>query len=339
MKGFIKACLVAVLVFVVAGIVLLIVAAAGGVTRASLRLFSDQGRLGYGPVNIRIGNGFSLNFGDKSDFTNGAEVSTDEDGNIIYKHGVCQIAGDDVKKLYLDAEAGDFEICPSEDEYFYIDADDDKFAISYTENELSVERIHEDGFGLNWMGDTSAVIYIPEDYFFEKVTLEVSAGDMQIDTALEAKNISIEIGAGNLSIDSPISADTVKIEVGAGNVDGYDCITTREHLELEVSAGNISLDEMECQGTLYAECSMGNLEAEGKAFGDITAQCDVGNLTLDLEGTGEKYNYKLESSLGEVSINDFDYAGLDTDIYLEGDAGAPMVKLSCGVGDLEVNIR
>lgn len=340
MKNFIKACLVAVLVFVIAGIVLLVVAAAGGVTRASLRLFSDQGRLSYGPVNIRMGDGFAVNIGNDDDFFKDADYEyKDGDAEIYSTYGNSQVVAK-VEEIYFDAAAADFVIEKSEDEFIYVEYEPENCYISYDEGTLRIERIDTDGFGINLRKKfSSATIYIPEDYYFEKMTIDVAAGNMDINTPLYAKKVNMEVGAGNISINAPVEVGILKMEVGAGNIDGYECITTEQSLELEVNAGNIYIDDMECKGSLYAECNMGNLEAAGSAYGDITAQCDVGNLTMDLIGTGEKYNYRLESSLGEVSVNGFDYAGIDSDVYLEGDPGAPMVKLSCGMGDLELDIR
>ena len=340
MKNFIKACLVAVLVFVVAGIVLLIVAAAGGVTRASLRLFSDQGRLSYGPVNIRMGDGFSVNIGGNYIGNNGetSSYTVTEDGDILlYRHGTYSVT-EQVTELDVDVAAGDFVILPSEDAYFHVDCDD-KIRVSYDDGDLKIERVDNDGVDLNFRKIAKATVYVPAEYRLEKMTIDVAAGNMDINTPLYAKKVNMEVGAGNISINAPVEADVLKMEVGAGNIDGYACITAEQALEMEVNAGDISIEDMECKGSLYAECNMGNLEAEGKVYGDITAQCDVGNLTMNLTGTGEKYNYRLESSLGEVSVNGFDYAGIDSDVYLEGDPEAPMVKLSCGMGDLELDIR
>ena len=338
MKRFIRACLVAVLVFVVAGIVLLVVAAAGGVTRASLRMFHSPGRVSYGPFHFITGDGVQVKIGGLPVVSIGDGDDCEDGADVICNHETYQIT-DEVQDLYIDAAAGSFEIRTSEDEYFYVQADDTEFQIKYKNKKLRVERTDKEVIDWNLIKDTTAILYVPEDYYFEELTMDVAAGDLQVNAPLTAKDVQIQVGAGNVTVNSPISADSVELDVSAGNIDGYECISTKDKMELTVNAGNISLHDIACDGPLYAECHVGNMDVVGEAGDDITAECDAGSMVLNLKGTGQKYYYKLKSGLGELSVNNVKYDGLDTDVSLEGDKGAPTAKLTCGLGDLEFHLR
>ncbi len=324
MKGFVKACLIAVLVFVVVGVVLLVVAVAGGVTRASLRLFSDQGRLSYGPVKIYMGDGFSVdlagNLGGHNDSNSLDSNMVTEKGSIIVYQGGVYVVDEPVSSLYVDVDSGDFTVLPSEDEHFYIECNKKEVQVRYEDGRLTINGDGEDHWiSVGFRKAATSTIYIPSNVSLDEIAIEVDAGD--------------------LTIAGAIQADVVKIEVDAGDVDGYECITAEKSLEMEVDAGDITIDDMKCKGILSVDCDAGNIEASGKVYGDIIADCDVGKITLDLIGPGIKYHYKIDSGLGNISVNDFEYTGIDQDIYLEGDVNAPKAQLFCDVGSLEVCLQ
>ena len=343
MKGFIKACLIAVLIFLIVGILLLVVAAAGGVTRASLRLFSDQGRLGYGPVNIRIGNGISMDFGrDGDDFNyfNAADYQYSEGDTIVYNgNGNAMIVGP-VTEISLESGAANYVIEASEDEFVYVDYNPKYCSLEWELGELSIEQIDTDGIGIHLGRNSQEVtIYIPEDSCFRSLSMEVSAGNMEVNTAVGADDIDIEVGAGNIYVNSPMNGKWIEVSVGAGNVDGNEKITASQYMYLEVNAGNLTLNDMECKGIFTAECNLGNLTVTGRVHDKVNASVDMGNLTLDLDGNGQNYTYRVDASLGNLHINDFDYSGINREIYLPGDEDAPTATLECGMGNMEVEIR
>lgn len=320
MKKFIKACLVAVLVFVIVGIVLLVVAAAGGVTRASLRLFSNQGNLSYGPVRVHVGDGFSVDLAGNHHKIDTDTHAVNEDGTtVIQKHGTYSL-NESVTELYVDVNAGDFTLLQSKDDYFYIETDEDEIQVDYESGRLTVERIDDMEliqFGFHKTEDVT--IYVPAGVTFDVICIDVGAGDVELDVPLRAKQM--------------------ELDVDAGNIEASRDVTIENRLEMSVNAGNICIDQLECFGTIEAECDMGNLEIEGYAYNDMDITCNVGNVILDLMGNGQKCTYEIESSVGNVTVNGNEYSGIDNDIILEGDLGAPTVKLSCGVGNIEMDIR
>lgn len=334
MKGFIKACLIAVLIFLVAGIVLIAVAAAGGVTRASMRLFCQQDQLRYGPFRLQIGNhfwdGFSVTFWD-----DGVEEDAGEYSFITESY---QVEGTSFSTLQLDQDAGDFTICPSQTGEFYLESDWDDMLVEEKDGTLSISSKAEGSYGLAFLTDTETTLYVPQDAEFQQIAITVAAGDLEIDEQLSADLIRIEVGAGEVSIDAPLTAGQIIVDVNTGTLSGDDRINAREHLKLTAGMGSIELSDVFCENTLYASCAVGNLEVQGRVQGDIDASVDVGNMELELTGNGGDYNYEVDAGPGNVSINDFDYSGLKQIMKLQGDPSAQNIKLKNGVGNLELQM-
>lgn len=337
MKGFVKACLIAVLVFVVAGIVLLVVAAAGGVTRASLRLFSEQGRLGYGSMNIRLFDGFGITFG--QDEPEIIIIDDSEEGKVTVSKGTYAIASTDVKRLQINVNAGDCCIEESKDGSFYVQGDQHTVEVDLDGDCLYVDWEVEQKIGIDFTKSDSITVFIPAGYQFDEVTADVGAGYLDIDTSIYSKDCRFVVGAGSMSVDADVAADYVQMDVGAGEIDASGCITAADRMELTVDMGEISLDQIDCQGMLKADCSIGNLEADGWIAGNVNASVDVGDMDLKLRSDEQNYTYTLEVGVGEIEVNDYSYSGIDRKITIEGDAGAPRAELSCGVGSLEISIR
>lgn len=303
MKGFVKACLVAVLVFAVAGVVLLIVAAAGGVTRASLNLLSDQGRLKYGPVRVHLGDGFAITIGEEEQ----------EEGQIY------EVIEAVYPVLELDGKSGDFRICESHDGMFYVEAEGANVTVKTDDQKLLIQRKDTEGIIIGFVSEPDVVVYVPAGYQFEQLLLNVEAGSLQIETAL--------------------TADVVSCYVGAGSLEGDDLITAKDRMDLSVDAGKLSLDEIVCLGSLSAGCDAGSLEVEGEIYEDVIASVDAGKLELDLKDQGQEYTYKLQTDAGKIKVNGKEYKEIGRRIILESEPGAPVADLSCGAGTLEISIR
>lgn len=345
MKNFIKACLIAVLVFVVAGIVLLVVAAAGGVTRASLRLLSEENRLNFGPLKVHIGDGFSVNLDryldDDQHRNQAGKYLINEEGEVVLLANGVYSLNKEVKELYVDVDTGDFTFLPSEDDYFYIENSDEKLSVNYVNGRLEIgceSDIHLIQIGFNQMEDVT--IYVPSGVTFDAVTLDVDSGNVDMNMPLTTKRMTVDVDTGNITFDNEVEAAFLEIDVDAGDVEAYNKLKVTDRVDMDVDVGSIVIDQLDCYGAMEAECDTGNIEINGRAGIDVTALCDVGNITMNFAGDGSKYTYHIESSMGNVTINGNDYGGLEQDIIIpcEGPS-AGTVKVSCDVGNVEIDIH
>lgn len=346
MKNFIKACLIAVLVFVVAGIVLLVVAAAGGVTRASLRLISEEERLNFGPVKVHIGDGFSVDLAGNLDDDWGNNKSgkylINEEGNMILQANGVYSLNKEVTELYVDVDAGSFTFLPSEDEYFYIENSDDKIRVNYDNGRLAIERepdIHLVQIGFAQLEDVT--IYVPEGVTFDVISIEVGAGDVEMNLPLTATSMVLDVDAGSITANDEMVAGWVEMDVDAGDMEILGALSVSERLDVSVDAGNISIDQLDCDGVMDAECDAGSIEIDGHVYNDMIVSCDAGSISVNLAGNGSDYTYEIESSVaGNVTINGNSFSGFDNDIILPSEAvNAPIVKVSCDAGDVEIDIH
>lgn len=312
MKGFIKACLIAVLVFVVAGIVLLVVAAAGGVTRASLRLFVDQGRLSYGPL--------------------------DNQNLVFIQDDVYQISGTDVQELEISVDARNYEIYTSEDQNFYIETNQNPVFIEYEDGKLSIEDEAEPGIFLGFQHYDPVTIYVPAGHLFQEFTLDVDAGSMQVNTPLVTSVFGVDIDAGAVKLNKEIQAELVNIAIDAGNLHGYDTIQAKNQMKVSLDAGDLQLDGVKSLGLLVVECEAGDIKMQGSVLGDINAACDAGTIDLRFDGQGAIYNYQLMADAGTIKIGGHKYSDIGHTIHIDGDVNAPTACLRCDAGSIKVDI-
>lgn len=162
-----------------------------------------------------------------------------------------------------------------------------------------------DGFTEN----SKVTVYIPKDFVAEKVNIDAGAGDVNIE-ALNTEKLEINAGAGNLT-GSNIKADKVKLDGGVGEI-SFDKVEFTD-TDIDSGVGNISL-----QGTLY---------------GKNKIDCGIGEVTLDLQGSTDDYNLKVDKGLGSIYVNgekfsDLNWNNMNADNVLDIDGG---------VGDIEIN--
>ncbi len=81
-------------------------------------------------------------------------------------------------------------------------------------------------------------IYVPEDYVFDKVKLEVGAGKVEVDKLNVKNNFDLEIGGGTVILND-IKCDKTMIEVGAGEIKGK---VESSDIDIDCGAGDINLE-------------------------------------------------------------------------------------------------
>ncbi len=343
MKGFVKACLIAALIFAVAGIVLLVVAAAGGVSRATWKIFNQEKNGVHGPFRIETEDGFSVYFyGDEDEFFHVPEKDSDagdDDSTALYFDGRYEVKRSDYTELHLDAGSGDYIIYESPDGMFYIEADREDVIVRDDENCLFIKNNEKSKIGLHFEMEPAIVIYVPAGYQFEEIVLDAGSGDIEVNTVLYAEDYTLDIGSGDVNIGSDIYADCVTMEVSSGDLSGYAAVCAEKDMFLSVGSGDVELDRIECKGLLETVCGSGELSVAGKVFGNINSKVASGDIIMNLNGNGQKYTYDIDVASGDIWIDQYSFSGLDTNVVLEGEEGAPKAELACGSGGLKIRIQ
>lgn len=155
---------------------------------------------------------------------------------------------------------------------------------------------------------TSLIVYIPEDFKFEKADIVAGAGKIHI-LDFNSKNLDLELGAGETVIEKIYISNECKIEGGAGEIAILSGSINNLDLDLGIGATNISA------------------EITGK--NEINA--GVGNVNISLDGVKENYKIKVDKGLGSIKIN-----GLEAENgKLYGD-GNNFIDIDGGIGNIEV---
>lgn len=225
---------------------------------------------------------------------------------------------ENVRSLDIDNEFGDMSIKVGNT--FRVEAEevikgfhaevesDGTLTIDEENNHFSFLWFDFHGFG-NFK--SKVTVYIPEDFAAEKVELESGMGNMTID-ALNAEYLDINAGAGNIS-GYNINADEVKLEGGIGNVSLS-----------EVHFINSDID-----------CGLGNLNITGRLLGENNIDCGIGDVNLNLTGSEEDYDIKVDSGIGDIRVN-----GDKLSEGFHSRSGAEnSLLINGGLGDVRINFK
>lgn len=233
----------------------------------------------------------------------------------------------DIKSL--DFQLGYGKVTIEEGDNFHIEADnlpDNNFK-SYVENGTWVIkskytncfRVFDINIPAGHMGhwnfgrEPEINITVPEGFEADKISLDLGAGVLNADN-IKAKEGSFSVGAGTMTIDKIQVNDKSDYKIGAGK------------LELDnVNASNMSVD-----------CNVGHAQISGSISGNNNIRCDVGKVNLDLDGKQNDYYYQIDSSIGNVIINDENYKNNDRR-SIGNDSSENKLFLDCSVGNITVD--
>lgn len=323
MKKFMKGCAITAAVLCLSGLLLAI---AGGTARGSAAISEVVRKVTGGRVTVNFDNmkewGIMIN-----DRIDNIASSTDwgvnydinehsmfEHSHKIYKGDVPKYClGDEV--IYLDIEVGGciLETKRSKDTNFYVEVDKAYKFQGYVEDNTLYIKASNGAKTWNKMGSCTITLYVPWDFWYEDVNIEMGAGVLEFSELLATDSISLEVGAGQVVIDN-IQSNT---------------------LELEIGAGEIKLKNMEVHEELSVEVGMGNFEANGVVMGEADIQCAMGNVNLELAGSEQNYDYNIECAMGNIDLGNRSYSGLAKEMSINNNAGVT-IGLECAMGNITV---
>ncbi len=333
MKRFMKGCAVTALVLCVLGCVLGMLGskAAGRGTIASVvdsvtggRFNEQLGEDGWSGDDLRglfraiFGR---ENAGSRMDMVDTADTDmlyTIEDSSSfvmnrdIYKGDVDKYCpGSGFSRLDMEVGGCTFETKTSEDSSVYLEVKDAYRFQSYVEGD-TLYIISTTG-SKTWTRRESCriTLYLPEDYRFEEVAINLGAGEMTFKN-LYAAQADVEVGAGEIILKDP-QVDELEIGVGAGRIE----LKNMEVMELDVNVG------------------MGEFLAEGAIGGSAWVECSMGNIEMTIEGRREDFNYQVNGSMGNIDLGSDSYAGFSQIKQIDNDAEKEM-EVQCSMGNITI---
>lgn len=322
MKKFMKGCAITALILLVLGFVIATVAGTVGGTKAVNEVVES---VTDGKIHINLGgngDGFGIFVNEEEWFNIGDSVHFDINSNLMFDNNYEVLSGDverymvgsGITKLDIEVGGCEVKVDKSGDDNFYAQGSNTgKFQCYEKNGTLYVKTL---GTEEEWTGfnHSRINIYVPEAYLFEKIEVELGAGQLSLGE-IAATEVDAEVGAGQILIDY-LQAERCKVEVGMG----------------ELIVNDMQVTKMD------AEVGMGHLLLGGTITGDVNAECAMGSLEMNLVGNEEDFNYMIESAVGNISIGGSDYSGLAQDKMIRNGADKNMT-LECAMGNVQIDFK
>ena len=220
-----------------------------------------------------------------------------------------------ITQLQVQVGGCSMEIQKSEDDCFRVEADGMRKFQGYVEDDTLV-ICGTSKTGSNNEGNLGGFIclYVPEDYDFEKVTMDVGAGSVIVED-LRTDSLEANVGAGKMDF-ARLNADQATLDCGAGQL-------TVEELNsrvVELSVG------------------MGSVHLTGDVAEGLTADCSMGELKLTLAGEQTDFNYDLSCGMGALKVGSDSYNGMAQEKQIDNHASKNM-QLDCAMGSVKVEFQ
>jgi|GEM_PF-3138073 len=198
----------------------------------------------------------------------------------------------EIKNLVIDVGAGDIEIVNDGKDQLSIENDNKRGKLSVT---VDGDTLKIKCRGRQFRNGGEAVITIPADITFERITLEMSAGTLNVQR-LNAKKLDVTVNAGELDCEEKLTAGESNWEINAGKINAawLDCKST----SLSCSAGkmDITLTGKAEDYFIEGKCTAGKVNFDGHGFDwddhleygshdakrTIDVDCTAGALDIDV---------------------------------------------------------
>ncbi|MBO4290391.1 MAG: DUF4097 family beta strand repeat protein [Lachnospiraceae bacterium] len=327
MKKFMKTCGVIALILLGCGGAMLIAGCALAGTDG-IRQAVDKATDGKVQVTIdSIGDGISSAFGgfkENVDSIMEEEIYSVEDYGISYDDSKEILTGNvekgrikcgDISALRVEAGGCDFRIEESQDDGFWIEAENVDKLQAYSEGDALRIISNRSGKVVNEdIKRVRVILYVPADYAFDSAILELGAGNLSA-SELNAGTAELNVGAGHIALENLKSENTI----------------------LGIGAGGIEIKKIQT-GELSCDAGAGGAEIRGSVDGDCNITCAVGGVSLVLENDEKEFDYRLDCTMGHISLGKHEYTGLAREKKIDND-GDKKMELNCSLGNISVKFE
>lgn len=230
--------------------------------------------------------------------------------SYIYDNDAKEINGEfvsDGTAKSLDIEIGAAELEIIKGDVFKAEYNSEYIICRQSRDELTI-KVREGGLFSNGKGNR-VIVYVPEDFVFEKAHVEAGAGKVRIDS-LSSESLELEIGAGEMTVETLNAARRADIEIGAG--------------EMTIKGGSLA--------NLDLELGMGQLNLTSALTGSSKLDFGVGEANLHLIGKAEDYTIKSDKGIGSAIIDGRNMH--DNETYGSGES---RILIDGGIGSIVVD--
>lgn len=150
------------------------------------------------------------------------------------------------------------------------------------------------------------ILTIPENFNFEKVSIEGGAGKVKL-TDLNMNKLDLEFGAGTIELNNVVVNGNASIDGGTGTA--------------KIKRGSYN--------NLDINMDVGRLEMFTKLNGKNIIETGVGSADIKLIGGSDIYTIKVNKGLGDVIIGN--YISSDGEVYGRGPVS---ISMNGGIGNI-----
>lgn len=228
-----------------------------------------------------------------------------------------EFSGETIHSLDLEVSAGNLIV--KQGDTFSIQGSnviEDSIKYGVKDNELYVKEKDNDfwsfigriGFFFE-SNDTVITVTIPADFVATNTSLEVNAGELNIDQ-LNTKVLDLDVQAGKANLNQVTVGEKAKMELGAGGIFANDY--NGKNLELDISAG-----EAELRGEFYETLDL---------------DCSAGTIRVYTQLNEDEYSYDLNQSAGSIKVNGNSYKDYED----RNSAASNHIVVDCSAGTIKI---
>ncbi|WP_155590646.1 DUF4097 family beta strand repeat-containing protein [Lysinibacillus cavernae] len=212
---------------------------------------------------------------------------------------------------------GDIEIVVSDNDYKLetevFEQQDVTYHIDNGILTIETKAKKKDGFqfGFSNFSSPSIKLYIPKETKIDSVVIDSNFGDTTIH-GLHYQQLELMQDYGDITFTN----------------------TTGEGTEIAQSFGDLTLQQYASNG-VNIESEHGDINIDGTLNGQSTITSSFGDTTLHLQNKQSDLGYDLQTSFGDVTINDEEQSGTVTQLNKENN----QLNVSLSHGDLNVSLK
>lgn len=235
-------------------------------------------------------------------FSIGSIFDTDDDQSINEKLEGININND---SKIIDINIASSNITFKRGDNLKAETNNEYITIEESSDRLTIKEKKHSWFKTN---NTDLIIYIPENYIFDGISIEAGAGKVDIKD-FSTKKLYLELGAGKALINNITTINNTKIDGGAGDLTISN--STLHNLDLDLGVGKVDISS--------------------KITGISDIESGVGKVNIALVGSIDDYKIFLDKGLGTTSIDGIKVE--DESIYGNGNN---RIDIEGGVGSIDV---
>lgn len=209
----------------------------------------------------------------------------------------------------LDIEVASVNIVIKEGSKLKVETDSSEVRIKEVGNKLLVVESEKGLFKKK--SNEEVIVYIPDDYIFDEVSMETGAGRVDIDS-LNTKELELELGAGKVVFDKLNVSYESSIDSGAG--------------EVIINNGNVN--------NLDLDIGIGKVELNLSITGNSEIDAGVGEVDLNLLNSSDDYKIRVNKGIGSIKIAGDEMS--DGSYYGDGNN---IINIDGGVGNINIDFE